>query len=141
MKKALSILLAAIMLLLSQSITFGTHFCGGKAVLHQLMAGVSALGCGMPGMDTACKDVAKNGRAYLSTESCCQDQFLLLELNEVFKPAIHTRFDSGLSVLVPATLSPMDSPSPVLLSRQLMCNAPPSRGQPPLHIRYQTFLI
>ncbi|MFA0963445.1 hypothetical protein AB9P05_16695 [Roseivirga sp. BDSF3-8] len=141
MRKALSIVLAAVMLLMSQGMALGTHFCGGKAVLHQLMAGISAMDCGMSGMDRDCLDTDMEGQACLMAEGCCRDYFLSLEVNDAFKPVIHGSFTFELPVAVVVQEEPVYNLSVVLLRQPTAYSSPPSRGQPRLHIRYETFLI
>ena len=51
MKRILSILLAILMLTTNMSITFATHYCGGKAVKSSISFGHDELSCGMAKMD------------------------------------------------------------------------------------------
>ncbi len=81
MKKFLSIFLSILLLASSAGVTMATHYCGGQAMVSQLMLGLAGLDCGMNDMDkdTACKTEDGSSESHLKTENCCENQYLSID--------------------------------------------------------------
>jgi hypothetical protein len=70
-KKTISIALSLILLLSNVGFTMGTHFCGGHAVISELMIGEEHLDCGMAMVEKSVSD-----KLSISAPNCCANQYL-----------------------------------------------------------------
>ncbi|WP_258104523.1 hypothetical protein [Marinoscillum sp. MHG1-6] len=82
MKKLISISLALIFLLGTLGISHGTHFCGGHAVISELMIGQKHLDCGMGMMEMP--EHNDDGQ-HLSTPPCCENHYVSIDTGDFFK--------------------------------------------------------
>lgn len=82
-RKITSIILAILMLTTNMSITFATHYCGGKAVKSSFLFGQSELSCGMTDSGkkkSACKN--HNPKETLSKKRCCENKYTTLSVDD-----------------------------------------------------------
>jgi hypothetical protein len=84
MKQFLAISLAILMLTTNMSVTFATHYCGGKAVKSSISLGHDDLTCGMTKMeDATC--VNHSHEAGITKKDCCENKYTLLSVDDDFK--------------------------------------------------------
>lgn len=81
MKRILSILLAILMLTTNMSITFATHYCGGKAVKSSISFGHDELSCGMAKMDEKACDEGDHGQK-ITRKGCCENKYTTLSVDD-----------------------------------------------------------
>lgn len=66
-------------------VTFGTHICGGHAVISEVMLGEKYLDCGMGMMEMP--EAAHDGQ-HFSKPPCCENQYVSIQVDEIFKKSI-----------------------------------------------------
>ena len=79
-KKSISIFLALLILISSSSLVLTTHYCGGRAVDHQLMVGNSNLDCGMMDMDISC--TTHESKTVLKKKNCCDNEYVSFDIED-----------------------------------------------------------
>lgn len=67
------------MLISNIGLTMATHYCGGQAVVSEVMFGSDHLDCGMPDMDTDCE--SEKGIHYKATP-CCENHYQSLDVED-----------------------------------------------------------
>jgi hypothetical protein len=83
MKSFFSIVFGVMLLLQSLGLTFGTHYCGGKAVSQTLMlATIAEMSCGMTSKASSCDK--HEGKEGFNNKDCCQNEFIALHTDEEF---------------------------------------------------------
>jgi hypothetical protein len=83
MNQLSAIAFSLILLIQSLGLTFGTHYCGGKAVSHTLMlATIADMTCGMSSESSSCDK--HEGKKGISNKDCCQNEFIALHTDEEF---------------------------------------------------------
>lgn len=131
----LSIALAMTLLLSSVGLTYGTHYCGGHAVVEALMIGQHELDCGMAMMDMA----ETHDELTLSAPDCCSNHYISASTDEAnkkestiksFSQLVAVTIAQVLYLVYPATLSdtPFKAYTPPLI-------------HPDLQLQLQVFLI
>ncbi len=80
MKRFLAISLALILFSSNIGLTMATHFCGGQAVISELMLGHNHLDCGMHEMELPAEQPEK-GTSLIKGTSCCENAYLTLEID------------------------------------------------------------
>ena len=81
MKRILSILLAILILTTNMSVTFATHYCGGKAVKSSISFGHDNLDCGMAKMDEE-KCGKEDHQQRITKKGCCENKYTTLSVDE-----------------------------------------------------------
>lgn len=87
MKKVFAILLSFLLVISNISLTYATHFCGGKAIDSQLMLGVQDLSCGMIMPESTCENVESDCESPIQSEmdtNCCDNEYVNLSVDEDF---------------------------------------------------------
>ena len=138
MKRVIAISLATLILFSSVGFTFGTHYCGGHAVLSELVLGHEHLDCGMTDMDQEC---AKPDSGHsLMAKSCCNNEYVQLYLDDDLQNG-HSNLTVDHSFLVALVMS-LNHPERIEESNELFFS---DQHPPPLEqdyqVLYQTFLI
>lgn len=103
MKRCLSILLSFILLVSHVNVTFGTHFCGGEAIVTKIIFGKTHLGCGMMDMEAPCKTSEKSNSSNANFENapCCENLFKTFRVTdeyvkEVAFQSLHVEFAQAI---------------------------------------------
>lgn len=78
MKRFLAISLALILFSSNIGLTMATHFCGGQAVISELMLGHNHLDCGMHAMDS--ERQPDKGTSIPEENGCCENEYLTVEI-------------------------------------------------------------
>ena len=85
MKKVLSIVLSLLLVVSNISLTYATHFCGGKAVESQLMIGAQDFSCGMIMPESTCEnndeDCPNSNQGEMET-NCCDNDYMQLSVDD-----------------------------------------------------------
>ncbi len=137
LKKVTSISLIFMLLLGNLGITFGTHFCGGRAIVSELMFGEKHLDCGMGMMDMP---EAEHDSPHFSKSPCCENQYVSAEVDETLNKEVSNEAAQFFVAIAIATIlysiefeETFDQPIPVDTSPQL--------GSPDYQALHQVFLI
>lgn len=137
LKKIISISLSLILLLGNVSLTYGTHFCGGHAVINEVMLGHEHMDCGMGMMDMD----HFNDDFNIAAPDCCTNQYISVETDQLFKQDVS--IDLG-QIFVLATLSKtlylVPEPTQESSNTAFIESSPPLPHQR-LHLLNETFLI
>jgi len=87
MKRIISIVLSLILVLTNISLTYATHYCGGKAVDGTFMLGNQDLSCGMIAPESTCEnddDDCNSSNHEEMTTDCCDNQYVSLSVDDDF---------------------------------------------------------
>lgn len=107
MKRIISIALALLLLLGNVGLTYGTHFCGGHAVISEFMIGETHLDCGMGMMDMDHND----GDIHISAPDCCSNQYISADVDDVTKKELSSEliipFVTIATAVILFTLTPI----------------------------------
>ena len=104
MKRILSILLAILMLTTNMSVTFATHYCGGKAVKSSISFGHDELSCGMAKMDEKTCEEGDHGQK-ITRKGCCENKYTTLSVDDdysnpgVISPNLDLKFVAAFVVV------------------------------------------
>ncbi len=129
----MSISLSLLLVLGSIGTTLGTHFCGGHAVISELMLGQKHLDCGMGMMEMP----EKSGDQQVSAPDCCENQYVTVE-NDDYEVVIEAP-TFLITIQSPTFLYQVElnQESPVFSFRDL---SPPLPDEP-LNVLHQVFII
>lgn len=87
MKKVFAIILSFLLVVSNISLTYATHFCGGKAIESQLMLGSQDLTCGMIMPESTCEnmtDECSDPNPSELNNNCCDNEYIQLTTDDDF---------------------------------------------------------
>lgn len=84
MKKVVSIILAALLLVSNIGFSKNVHYCAGIAVKSTVSVGLHKLDCGMQGMDLNCESDYSD-QTTVQKRSCCENEHQIFQLKEEVK--------------------------------------------------------
>ncbi|MDT8394065.1 MAG: hypothetical protein RQ761_09475 [Bacteroidales bacterium] len=92
MKKVLPILLSFILLASHMSLSVGTHFCCGEAMVTKILVGDTHLGSGMQDMEGTFNDSNRPNTNELHFENvpCCENRYQTLQSTDEFIKDVET---------------------------------------------------
>jgi len=67
-------------------LTFGTHYCGGQAVLTEIILGNGDLSCGMPDLGSSCESIPQG--LSVSEKGCCENQYVTVDIEGDFDSSL-----------------------------------------------------
>ncbi|MDA0973359.1 MAG: hypothetical protein O2867_06470 [Bacteroidetes bacterium] len=107
MKSFFSIAFVVMLLFQSLGLTFGTHYCGGKAVSHTLMvAKLTDMSCGKTSESSSCDK--HEGREGIHKKKCCQNEFVALHTDDEFSGSGATLTPKDVLLFTAATQQFLD---------------------------------
>ena len=124
------------MLLSNVGLTYGTHFCGGHAVIGEFMMGESHLDCGMGLMDMEHSDADTN----VSAPNCCSNQYISSDMDDVAKKELSSELISPFVTIAVATV--LFTFTPIQETNQLpVVDTSPPLLEQDFQSSYQIYLI
>lgn len=88
LKAIVSVFFAAIFLAANLQLHIGTHYCGGEAVMSEIVFGHPELTCGMTKEGNSCEQEINYHSNTLTKKECCQTEFSAIQIEEEFNTKI-----------------------------------------------------
>ncbi|MBI1185344.1 hypothetical protein GC194_13820 [bacterium] len=138
LQKVTAIFLALLVLIANLGMSVNTHFCGGKAVQHQLSLGIIDLDCGM-GMDAAICDMESEAAPSIAKQACCSNEHLQMQTDENFT---FQKNEAAVSLPMIATLMVVFAPYLAKSAHQAPHHSlySPPQLHPNIRVLIQSFL-
>lgn len=136
MKRIISITLALLLLLGNVGLTYGTHFCGGHAVIGEFMMGESHLDCGMGMMDMEHSEADTN----ISAPDCCSNQYISADVDDVTKKELNSELITPFVTIAVAAVLFTFTPIHETKALPIVNTSPPILEQD-FQSSYQVYLI
>ncbi len=134
MKKFFSVILSLVFLMTSMGFTVSSHICGGKRVKTVVSMSVADVSCGMEKTRNNCA----SGEQMRS--NCCQDEFLLMQLEENYTQQL-TEVDFSNDFLVAFVVAYFDLIENTIAKKDLFHDLSPPPLIRDIPVFVQSFLI